>query len=151
LRTAVGEVSLPLRAPPAREELERMAAKGSGADKWVGGEMLRWLGEGKALPKEYQTSVAVWQFGADLTLVALPGEVVVDYVALLEEALGPLRLWLAAYSHDTFGYLPSARVLREGGYETRGLYHGGIGYFAPAVQDALVGKVRELAAAAGRK
>jgi hypothetical protein len=30
-----------------------------------------------------------------------------------------------------YGYLPSARVLREGGYETRGLYHGGIGYFAP--------------------
>ena len=75
--------------------------------------MLRWLGEGKALPAEHRTSVAVWQFGADLTLVALPGEVVVDYVALIEEALGPLRLWLAAYSHDTFGYLPSARVLRE--------------------------------------
>jgi neutral ceramidase len=93
----------------------------------------------------------VWQFGRDLTLVALPGEVVVDYVALIEEALGPLRLWLAAYSHDTFGYVPSARVLREGGYETRGLYHGGIGYFAPAVQDALVGKVRELASAVGRK
>jgi len=77
--------------------------------------------------------------------------VVVDYVRLIEDALGPMRLWLAAYCHDTFGYLPSARVLREGGYETRGLYHGGIGYFAPAVQDALVGKVRELASAVGRK
>ncbi len=151
LRAAVGEVALPLRAPPPREELERTAAKGAGADKWVAGEMLRWMGEGRALPTEYRTSVAVWQFGRDLTLVALPGEVVVDYVALIEEAIGPLRLWLAAYSHDTFGYVPSARVLREGGYETRGLYHGGIGYFAPAVQDALVGKVRELASAVGRK
>lgn len=151
LRAAVGEVALPLRTPPSREELERTAATGAGADKWVAGEMLRWMGEGKPLPKEYRTSVAVWQFGADLTLVALPGEVVVDYVALIEEAIGPLRLWLAAYSHDTFGYVPSARVLREGGYETRGIYHGGIGYFSPEVQETLVGKVRELASAAGRK
>jgi hypothetical protein len=42
-------------------------------------------------------------------------------------------------------------VLREGGYETRGLYHGGIGYFTPEAQGALVEKVRELAARVGRK
>jgi hypothetical protein len=71
-------------------------------------------------------------------------------VRLIEEALGPLKLWLAAYSSDTFGYLPSARVLREGGYETRGLYHGGIGYFAPEVEGVLVNKVQELAGQAGR-
>ena len=83
-------------------------------------------------------------------MVGLPGEVVVDYVALLEKALGPNRLWLAAYSNDVFGYLPSARVLREGGYETRGLYAGGIGLFDPKAQDVLVAKVRELAKQAGR-
>ena len=82
--------------------------------------------------------------------MGLPGEIVVDYVALIEEAVGPRKLWLSAYCNDTFGYVPSARVLREGGYETRGLYHGGIGYFAPEAQDALVGKVRELAERVGR-
>jgi hypothetical protein len=86
-----------------------------------------------------------------LTLVALSGEVVVDYVKALEDALGPNRLWVAAYSHDVYGYLPSPRTLREGGYETRGLYHGGIGLFAPEAEGALVAKVKELAAAAGRK
>jgi hypothetical protein len=92
----------------------------------------------------------VWQFGKDLTLVGLPGEVVVDYARLIEDTVGPLKLWLSAYCNDVMGYVPSARVLREGGYETRGLYEGGIGYFAPEVQDALVNQVRELAAAAGR-
>jgi hypothetical protein len=87
--------------------------------------------------------VAVWRLGEDLTLVALSGEVVVDYVALIEKALGPLNLWVAAYSNDVFGYLPSARVLGEGGYET------GRGFSAKA-QDALVTKVRELAATVGR-
>ncbi|MCH7688616.1 MAG: hypothetical protein IH899_18365, partial [Planctomycetes bacterium] len=83
-------------------------------------------------------------------LVALPGEVVVDYVTLLEQALGPNRLWLAAYSNDVFGYLPSANVLKAGGYETRGLYSGGVGLFSPKVQDVVVEKVRELANKAGR-
>lgn len=150
LRTALGEVALPLQRPPARADIERTAAKGASTQKWVAEQMLRRLDEGGALPTEHRVSVAVWQFGGDLTFVGLPGEVVVDYVHLIEEALGPLRLWLAAYCHDTFGYVPSARVLREGGYETRGLYHGGIGYFAPETQEALVGKVRELAASVGR-
>jgi hypothetical protein len=68
--------------------------------------------------------LTVWQFGRDLTLVGLSGEVVVDYVTLLEKALGPNQLWIAGYCNDVFGYLPSARVLAEGGYETRGLYWG---------------------------
>src|SRR5207302_757978 len=74
---------------------------------------------------------AVWQFGRDLTLVGLSGEVVVDYVARLEKALGPNQRWVAAYCHDVYGYLPSARGIAEGGYETRGLYSGGVGFFAP--------------------
>jgi len=91
--------------------------------------------------------VAVWQFGSDLTLVALSGEVVVDYVALLEKALEPNRLWLSAYANDYYGYLPSARLLAEGGYETRGL--GGL-HFSPKAQEVLTAKVRELAAKVGR-
>jgi hypothetical protein len=90
-----------------------------------------------------QGRVAVWQFGEDLTLVALAGEVVVDYVALIERALGPTKLWIAAYSNDVFGYLPSARLVGEGGYETR---RG----FSAKAQDALVARVRDLAAQAGR-
>ena len=74
-----------------------------------------------------------------------------DYIYRLEKALGPNRLWLAAFCNDVFGYLPSARVLSEGGYETRGLYSGGVGYFAPEAEDVVVEKTRELAERAGRK
>jgi hypothetical protein len=150
LRIAFGEVTLPLAPPPPRPELEKLAAGRSGIMTWVAQQMLQRLERGETLPTGYTTSLAVWQLGGDLTLVALPGEVVVDYVRLLEEALGPNKLWIAAYTFDVFGYLPSARVLREGGYETRGLYAGGIGLFAPEAEQALVAKVVELAAAAGR-
>src|SRR5205814_6613315 len=108
------------------------------------------LDSGETLATAYVCPVAVWQFGSDLTLVALSGEVVVDYVPLIEQAIGPLQLWMAGYCNDVFGYLPSARVLKEGGYECRGLYTGP-GFFAPAAQDTLVAKVREVAQRAGRK
>jgi hypothetical protein len=108
------------------------------------------LASQRALPTAYTAPIAVWQFGDDLTLVGLPGEVVVDYVTLLEKALGPNRLWIAAYSNDVFGYLPSAKVIEEGGYETRGLYSGGIGFFTKEAQDVVVARVRELAIRAGR-
>jgi hypothetical protein len=150
LRLAFARVALPLQEPPSRAELDKQAARKSSIDAWIAKQMLASLDRGDKLPREYSCPVTVWQFGKDLTLVALPGEVVVDYVPLLEKALGPNQLWLAAYCNDVFGYLPSARVLAEGGYETRGLYYGGIGRFNPKAQELIVQKVRELAEKAGR-
>ena len=114
--------------------------------------MLAKLDRGEKLPTSYSCPVAVWQFGKDLTLVGLSGEVVVDYVPLLERSLGPNKLWLAAYCNEVYGYLPSARLLREGGYETRGIYAGGMDRrFAAEAQDVLVEKVYELAKRVGRE
>ena len=150
LHVAFDKADLPLQTPPAREELDKLAARERGVPGWVAKQMLARLERGEKLPAHYTCPLAVWQFGNDLTLIGLSGEVVVDYVGLLEEAVGPTHLWIAAYCNDVFGYVPSARVLREGGYETRGLYAGGIGYFDPRAQDLLVAKVRELAKKAGR-
>jgi neutral ceramidase len=141
LRLAFDKADLPLDVP-SRAALEKQAEgtdRGAAAAK----RRLAALDKGEKLPDHHAGPVAVWQFGSDLTLVALSGEVVVDYVALLEKALGPNRLWLSAYANDYFGYLPSARLLAEGGYETQGL--GGI-RFSPKAQDVLTSKVRELAA-----
>jgi hypothetical protein len=113
--------------------------------------MLALLEKGQKPPTSYRCPTTVWQLGQDLTLVGLSGEVVVDYVTRLEKALGPNNLWIAGYCNDVFGYLPSARVLGEGGYETRGLYAGAAGFFDPAAEDTLVQRVRDLARKAGRK
>lgn len=150
LKCGFAYAELPLREFPPRAELEKEAAK-KGFQGQVAQQMLKILERGDKPPRHYRCPQAVWQFGKDLTLVALSGEVVVDYVPLLETALGPNRLWIAAYSHDVFGYVPSARVLREGGYETRGVYHGGIGTFEPKTQDVLIETVRKLAIEIGRE
>jgi neutral ceramidase len=79
-------------------------------------------------------------------MVALAGEVVVDYSLRLKRELTGPPLWVAGYSNDVFGYVPSARVLHEGGYEGGGamLYTPLPGPFAPSVEELVVGKVHEL-------
>jgi neutral ceramidase len=143
---------IPLAAAPPRAEIEKMTGRGSPSWRaWMATQMIQALDKGRTLPTHYHAPIAVWQFGGDLTLVALSGEAVVDYAPLIERAIGPTGLWLSAYNNDVFGYLPSARVLAEGGYETRGAVHGGPGFFAAEAQDVVVAKVKELADKAGRR
>ena len=142
---------IPLADVPPRQQIEAMTGRGSPSWRaWTATEMLRLIDKGEQLPTHYRAPIAVWRFGTDLTLVALSGEAVVDYVRLIEDAIGPLQLWLSAYNNDVFGYLPSARVVAEGGYETRGVVHGGPGFFSPKAQDVVVAKVKELSAKTGR-
>jgi neutral ceramidase len=149
LRCVFGQVELPVRQTP-RSELEKLAASGNVREKASATQMLQALDRGEPQLKHYAAPLAVWQFGHDLTWVALSGEVVADYVPLIEKAIGPLQLWLSSYSNDYFGYVPTARLLEEGGYETLGLFRAN-GIFTPDVETVLVNKVRELTQQAGRK
>ncbi len=147
MKLALGHADLPLMAV-RKGELAALAAKSPSWQTGNATHMLGMLNRGEKLPTHYRAPIAVWQLG-HLTMVALSGEVVVDYVYLVEKALGPLNLWVASYTNDGFGYLPSARVIEEGGYENRGL-SSGEGWFAPNAQDAVVATVKELAAKVGR-
>jgi hypothetical protein len=59
-------------------------------------------------------------------------------------------VWVAGYSNDVFAYLPSKRVLKEGGYEgggaTKYVSHPHPGPFADTVEERIVGKAREVVA-----
>ena len=145
ISVAFDQANLPLQQP-ARSEIEALANAKRGVHSDVAKQMLKILERGDKLASAYACPVSVAQFGEDLTLVGLSGEVVVDYVTLVEKAIGPNNLWVAGYCNDVFGYLPSAKVLGEGGYETRGLISGGVGFFDPRAQDVLAAKVAELAA-----
>jgi hypothetical protein len=99
-------------------------------------------------PAPQQCPVQVIQFGRDLTLVAIGGEVVVDYsLRLKQELKGPAAVWVAGYSNDVFGYLGNKRVIMEGGYEggganTRILNHPG--RFTYDAEERIISKVHEL-------
>ena len=125
-------------------------ARGNVREKASATRLLQSLDRGEPQLKHYAAPVAVWQFGGDLTWVGLSGEVVADYVPLIEKAVGPLQLWISAYCNDYFGYVPTARMLEEGGYETLGLFRAN-GIFTPETETVLVNTVRNLSARAGRR
>ncbi len=110
--------------------------------------MLQIIAQKGRLPSTYPYSLEVWQFGSGLTLVALAGEVVVDYDLRLKKELGPGKLWVAGYSNDVFAYIPSLRILKEGGYEGGGamIYYGQPGPFAPGIEETIIGEVHEVLA-----
>jgi prepilin-type N-terminal cleavage/methylation domain-containing protein len=109
-------------------------------------ELLKMLDRDGRLPTEYPYPLQVWQFGPDLTLIAMSGEPVVDYALRLKKELGADSLWVAGYSNDAFAYIPSLRVQHEGGYEGGGATVGARlpGPFAPSIEETIVRKVHEL-------
>jgi len=100
-----------------------------------------------SLSRDFTYPVQAWNFGnGDLTLVALGGEVVLDYTLLLEKAFPGSDLWVAAYCNDVSAYIPSQRILSEGGYEASGamLYYGWPATFEPSVEKMIMESVSGL-------
>ena len=142
------EFPLTFAQPPSKEEFERRLTEDNEYRKFHAREMLKIIEKDGHLPRRYPYPAQVWQFGDDLTLIALAGEVVVDYALRLKKELGEDKLWVAGYSNDVFAYIPSLRVLNEGGYEAESamIYYGQPTRFAPSVEETIIRKVHELVA-----
>ncbi len=151
LVTTWREVDLPLQ-PLSREALAAVGELPS-AQAAMAHQMLRVLDRGETLPHTYRAPLAVWQLGAELTLVALPGEPMAHHVTLLAQALGARRLWVSGFNNDCFGYLPTADVVAAGGHEAIGVtawiwgeeLRRRIGFFAPEVEEVILREVTALA------
>jgi neutral ceramidase len=113
--TTYEEISLRLDAPPGREQLQQDAKSRNAFIARRAERLLAQLDAGEPVPETCPYPVQVWQLG-ELRWLFLGGEVVVDYALRLKRELGPAT-WIAGYSNDVMAYIPSLRVLREGGYE----------------------------------
>jgi hypothetical protein len=143
LRTAYETVDVPLR-PASREELQAALAGSDRLQSAAAKQLLAQMDKDGKLPDQYPYPVEVWQFGHGLKFIALSGEVVVDYALRLKAQYGWDTTWVAGYSNDVFGYIPSVRVLREGGYEGGDANKDLGGPFGPAVEEIIVEKVGDL-------
>jgi len=117
IRAAMREVPLKFETLPTRPELEARATSADKLDATLAKYLLGELDAGRELPVEYPYPVQVIRLGSDLTLVALGGEVVVDYSLRLQKEIADPVVWVAGYSNDVMTYIPSRRVWDEGGYE----------------------------------
>ena len=110
-------IQLPLQDPPPREFWQRSIKEATGFQYQLAKSMLKKFEQTPELPKAVQYPISVCVFGDDLAMVFLGGEVVVDYALILSGKLDWERLWVTAWTNDMPGYIPSRRVLAEGGYE----------------------------------
>jgi hypothetical protein len=139
-RLAYEELALPLVDPPSREQLEKDAQSKDLSVKLRAEAYLKRLQAGQPLPTTVPLSIAALRLGDDLTFLLLGGEVVVDYARRLKRTLAQDHPWTIGYAYDTPCYIPSARLLKEGGYETESsmVYYGFYGPFKPSVEDLIV-------------
>jgi neutral ceramidase len=143
LKTAFKVFPVRFAGPPTRADYEEQLQSGDIYVRKHAEDMLRIIDQEGHVPSSYPYSLEVWQFGSSLTMIGLAGEVVVDYDLRLKKELGADHLWVAGYSNDVFAYVPSERVLKEGGYEGGGamIYYGQPGPFAPGIEKNILGEV----------
>lgn len=92
------------------------------------------------------------RFGRDLTMMFLGGEVVVGYALRAKEEFRGEDLIVAGYSNDVRCYIPTLRVLKEGGYEPDGsmIYYGMPGPFDEDVEERVFAAMRRALGKVGR-
>jgi len=151
LLTAYDHATLEYEPAPSRKVLEEHAKSKDRHDRRRAELLLKELDVTGELTKSYRCPIQVIRFGNVITMVTIGGEVCVDYSLRLKRELAAhsRAVWVCGYSNDGFGYVPSRRVLGEGGYEgavsmryVRQNLHPGL--WAPTIEERIVGKVHEL-------
>jgi neutral ceramidase len=91
------------------------------------------------------------RFGDNVVLLALAGEVVVDYALRAKQTYHNVDLIVAGYSNDVMSYIPSVRVLKEGGYEASDamIYYGQPGPYTARVEDQIFSMIAEVMSGIG--
>lgn len=145
LATSYREIELPFARLPSREELQQQVGSANKYEAARAAALLAEIDAGRLLKPTYPYPVQVWRLGGDVKLIALGGEVVVDYALRLKAELGRETTWVAGYTNDVMAYIPSRRVLAEGGYEGGGamVYYGLPTTWSPEIEELIVRQVHE--------
>jgi hypothetical protein len=151
VRTAYEEIQLAF-APQPREVFEKEAKSPDRFRRHRADAMLAAIDAGRPV-RDVPFPVQAVRLGDDLAIVALGGEVVVDYQLRLKREFPGVPLIVAGYSNDVMCYIPSRRVLREGGYEAveSMIYYGQPGPFTEDVEETVVAACRRLLDATAAK
>lgn len=139
-------------APRTRQDLEAELKNRNAAYARRAGLMLKTLDTGKPID-QLDYPVQAVRFGNTLTILALGGEVTVDYGLRIKREYPGEPVITAGYSNDVMCYIPSARVLQEGGYEAveSMAYYGQSGPFADDVEDRIFAAIHQAMRAVGKR
>ena len=115
LETQHREIELALAEVPGADRLAELAHSTTGYEQRCYTRMLADARAGHLFPQTLPYPVQLWRLG-NQSLLALGGEVVVDYALSAKRMLGP-DTFVMGYANGVVGYIPSERILHEGGYE----------------------------------
>lgn len=142
LATSYAEIDLPLAELPSKEQIVKDT---DSSNRYVAAraKMLLKQLENGPLSQTYPYPIGSWKIGGDVQFISLGGEVVVDFAIRLKAELTGSKTWVAGYANDVMAYIPSRRVLTEGGYEGGGamVYYGLPSVWAPVVENDIVHEV----------
>lgn len=146
MSVAMGETKLPLQEGLPLDEVKQRLPKLSGMPKREFEHFLRQYETLGSPPDHVNYPIQVWRFGSELTFIALTGETVVDYSLKFKGTYGWNTTWVCGYNNDLLSYVPSLRVLKEGGYEgVTGMFeYGHRAPYAEGVEALITATVNEL-------
>jgi hypothetical protein len=147
ITAAYEAIPLSLTPAPSREEIEAQLSEENVYIQRRAKALLKTLDTEGKIAETYPYPIQVWRFASGLQLTALAGEVVVDYALRIKHEFPAERQFIIAYANDVCAYIPSLRVLREGGYEgcDAMVYYGFHGPWAPSVEEDIMAAVHRLA------
>jgi hypothetical protein len=140
------EIPLQFDRVISRGELQERIDSKQVRAAYTASKLLQQLDAGKSLPASIPLPVQTWTFGNALTMVFLGGEIVSEYALRLRRELDASRIWINAYSNSVPCYVPSQRMLAEGGYEVDGSmdYYGWPTRLATGTEEQVIAEVRDL-------
>lgn len=149
LQTAYAGKELLLCPPPTREQLTAYVRDAAPYQKKAAEELITQLDAGKSLRTTYPYPMQFWRIGGQ-NIVVFGGEIVVDYAIFTKKLLGR-DTFVMGYSNDLMSYIPSARVLKEGGYEgeTAQILYGMPAKWGDDIEQRILDAVKELAMSLG--
>jgi len=146
IATAFEEVELQYQPLPSRESLIN-DLQGDDQPKGTKAKfLLDALDRGEKFNASYPCPIQIIRIGEQLLIIAIGGEPVIDYAINLKKMFPGKLVWVVGYANDMFGYVPTPRVLRGGGYEgTRSVLWSALPMpFTDSVEQHVIQKIREM-------
>lgn len=86
--------------------------------------------------------ISIWQLDAETRIISIEGEVSTEYALAIKKLFGSGKTLVLGYTNGVFCYIPTAKMIREGGYEaTCNFFFGLRGPFVPEIEDIIIGQI----------
>ncbi len=143
LRSAYEEVTLTFKPIPEPSILEADMKSDNTTVRDRAVRIYEATKAGETIPLSIICPLQVIDFGNDLRLVAISGDVVVDYAVALKKKYPDRFVWAAGYANGyIWGYLPTLNILNEGGYESSERFP--FGPFTDDVEERIMNGIQSL-------